>query len=70
MSSNRDGHLTTFVLPVDEKQVENVVGAVERIDSRVAVQNVLEVDRAAALPGIFVDHRHHLRAKRKIKFRD
>ena len=65
MSSNRDGHLTTFVLPVDEKQVENVVGAVERIDSRVAVQNVLEVDRAAALPGIFVDHRHHLRAKRK-----
>ena len=32
----------------------------KRVESRVSVENVLEVDGAAALTSILVDHRHHL----------
>ena len=61
VASDWDGHLTTtFELTIDEQQVQQVVGAVQRVDSMIRVEYVFVVDDAATLTCIHVNSRHHL----------
>ena len=54
VATHLHGHLATFVLAVDEKEVQDEVGADERVDAAVAVQDLLEVDGATSLPSVAV----------------
>ena len=60
VAPHRHGHLAALVLAVDELRVEYVVDAEQRLVAHVAVEQLLEVDEAAALQRVRVHALHEL----------